>query len=92
MQIILNIIIFASHERMVFHILSKEADLKDTLFINNGESITDTEAALNSLHDEEIVLFMTDFTFELTIEFRNLLESFGFSPSDLELRCLTFLR
>ena len=69
---------------MVFHILSKEGDLKDITYVNSGESISDVSATLNALNDEEIVLFMTDFTFELTTEFRTMIESFGISSADLD--------
>ena len=69
---------------MVFHILSKEGDLKDITYVNSGESISDVSATLNALNDEEIVLFMTDFTFELTTEFRTMIESFGISSGDLD--------
>ena len=69
---------------MVFHILSKEGDLKDITYVNSGESISDVSATLNALNDEEIVLFMTDFTYELTTEFRTMIESFGISSEDLD--------
>ena len=71
--------------RLVFHILSAEGDLKSTEFAKSGDTqdMTNLISLINSLENEEIILFTTDFLFELTDQLKNFLVSYGFSDTDL---------
>ncbi|CBY20187.1 unnamed protein product [Oikopleura dioica] len=63
--------------RMVFHILSKEGDLKDTFSVPDGET-DGLSDFLNQFDDEEIILFFTDFKYTLTDNFVSTLAEKGF--------------
>ena len=79
---------------MVFHVLSSEADLIDMFHISNGGDIAEAQAKLENLTNDEIVVFMTDFLFELTDDFIDMLKSLGFSSNELQDRIfqLSFLK
>ena len=65
--------------RLVVHILSAEGNLQENYDVKTGESIDTLANHLSELRNDEIVLFVTDFVYELTDEFRQLLLSYGFS-------------
>ena len=71
---------------MVFHVLSAEADLMDIFYISDGENIEEAEKKLENLDSDQIVIFMTDFLFEVSDTFIDLLISFGFSSDELKKR------
>ena len=66
-------------DRLVVHILSAEGNLKENYEVKTGEAIDTLANDLSELSDDEIVLFVTDFVYELTDEFRQLLVAYGFS-------------
>lgn len=45
--------------------------------------MTNLISLVNSLEDEEVILFTTDFLFELTNQLKDFLVSYGFSENDL---------
>jgi len=45
--------------------------------------LTNLISLVNSLEDEEVILFTTDFLFELTNQLKDFLVSYGFSENDL---------
>ena len=71
--------------RLVFHAISAEGDLRDTTHINNGE--TYFEDLSNWIAEYNIagnsILFFTDFVYELTDELKDILSSVGIDISDL---------
>ena len=58
---------------MIFHILSSDGDMMEMLEVANGESIDSVKAKLDALENDENVIFMTDFYYELTSEGSTLL-------------------
>ena len=54
--------------------------------------MTNLISLVNSLQDEEVILFTTDFLFELTNQLKDFLVSYGFSESDLTLLMATEAR
>ena len=71
--------VIGNGNRLVVHILTAEGNLKENYEVKTGESIWTLAENLNQLSDDEIVLFVTDFVYELTDEFRHLLLFYGFS-------------
>ena len=71
--------------RLVFHAISAEGDLRDTASINNGE--TNFHNLTNWLEenhiDENSILFFTDFVYELTDDLKDILLGFGIDISGL---------
>ena len=53
---------------MIFHILSSDGDMMEMLEVANGESIDSVKSKLDALENDENVIFMTDFYYELTSE------------------------
>ena len=71
--------VIGNGNRLVVHILSAEGNLKENYEVKTGEDLWTLGKNLNELSNDEIVLFVTDFVYELTEEFRRLLEHYGFS-------------
>ena len=53
---------------MIFHILSSDGDMMEMLELANGEPVDAVKAKLDALENDENVIFMTDFYYELTSE------------------------
>ena len=64
--------------RLVFHVLSKEGDLKDTTFVNDQTSVQPIVDFLEQYTDEEIFVFFVDFVYGLSPEFVQVMSEFGF--------------
>ena len=71
--------VIGNGNRLVVHILSAEGNLKENYEVKTGEDLWTLGKNLNELSNDEIVLFVTDFVYELTDAFRHLLEHYGFS-------------
>ena len=64
--------------------MSAEGDLKDIAAIGNNEDIMDVKTMIENLESDEIILFFTDFHYELTEELKNFLVSYGFDHAVLD--------
>ena len=64
--------------RLVFHVLSKEGDLKDTTFVNDQTSVQPIVDFLEQYTDEEIFVFFVDFVYGLSPELVQVMSEFGF--------------
>ena len=64
--------------RLVFHVLSKEGDLKDTTFVNDQTSVQPIVDFIEQYTDEEIFVFFVDFVYGLSPELVQFMSEFGF--------------
>ena len=64
--------------RLVFHVLSKEGDLKDTTFVNDQASVQPIVDFIDKFTDDEIFVFFVDFVYEVTPELVQVMGVFGF--------------
>ena len=64
--------------RLIFHVLSKEGDLKDTFFVNDRSSAQPIADFIDQFDDEEIFIFFVDFFYGVTLELIEILGLFGF--------------
>ena len=71
----------AVSNRLVFHILSAEGDLRDVAYVATGASITTAQTAIDAavaIDPETVVLFTTDFVFELNEDVKSFFTNYGF--------------
>ena len=64
--------------RLIFHVLSKEGDLKDTFFVNHRSSVQPLADFIDQFDDEEIFIFFVDFFYGVTQELIDILGPFEF--------------
>ena len=77
----------AVSNRLIFHILSAEGDLREVVFTSNGGTMDSVQAAIDAavaIDPETVVLFTTDFIFELNASVKTFFTNYGFAAADFD--------